>query len=473
MLKPWTQDHIAELQGRLPGDALAPATPRDLDEPRGKWPGRSEWVARPRDVGQVSALLAYANDRRLPVLPRAGGTGLVGGNVSGDDPLPLILSVERLADIRLGDPRENALIAGAGAVLADVQAAAAKTDRLFPLSLASQGSARIGGLLGTNAGGVGVLRYGNARALTLGVEAVMADGSVMRGPKRLRKDNSGYDLRDLLIGSEGTLGVITAASLRLFPRPAQQCAALFVVENPAVALALLGLAQSRAGPALSAFELIDGQGLAFLDETGLAATLPIPGPPRWSVLLELDGWGGADARDATEALFAAAQADGLASDGVVAASEAQRAALWSLREAIPEANRRVGAISSHDVSLPLAAVPEFLTRAGAEVRAMADVRINAFGHLGDGNIHFNIFPRHGADRSGYRALAAPLTDLVHGLVDTLGGSISAEHGIGRAKVADLERFADPVRLSAMRAIKAALDPHGILNPGAVLRQTAG
>ena len=343
------------------------------------------------------------------------------------------------------------------------------SGRIFPLSLASEGTARIGGNLSSNAGGLNVLRYGNARDLCLGIEAVLPDGSVLHGLKRLRKDNTGYDLRHLLIGAEGTLGVITAASLKLVPPPAREGTALLVVESPAAALTLLSRAQARLGGLISAFELIGGMGLRFLDEVLPDVRQPFANRPDWMVLIELGLPEGLDPVASLTALYEDGVAEGLVTDGLIAVSEAQRQEFWLIREMIPEANRRIGAISSHDISLPLGAVPAFIAAAGPALARIGDWRINCFGHLGDGNLHYNVFPQIGRTRAEHENSREAIKMLVHDMVDAMGGSVSAEHGIGRLKVGDLEKYGDPAKLAAMRAIKAALDPHGILNPGAVLR----
>ncbi|QUS35135.1 FAD-binding oxidoreductase [Falsirhodobacter algicola] len=458
---------LAALEARLPPDTLRAPEPRHLSEPRGKFPGRAAAVALPRSAAEVSTILAACHAARVAVVPVGGGTGLVGGQVMTDGPLPLLLSTERMTAIRAVHPSENVLVAEAGAILADVQAAAEGAGRLFPLSLASEGSARIGGLLSTNAGGLNVLRYGTARELCLGVEAVLADGSVMNGLRRLRKDNTGYDLRHLLIGAEGTLGIITAASLKLLPRPAAYATAILTVPHPEAALALLGRAGAHAPGLVEAFELISGESLRFLAETMPDLRRPVP-KAEWLVLMELGLPPGLDGTALLEAIFADGAERGLVEDGVLAQSEAQRQDIWTLRESIPEANRRIGAIASHDVALPLSHVATFIEEAAAALRPFG-IRINCFGHLGDGNLHFNVFPAAGRVRGDYADAAADITRIVHDLVAAHEGSFSAEHGVGRLKVADLERYGDPVKLAAMRAIKAALDPHGILNPGAVLR----
>ena len=457
------------LAARLGAGAVGPPAAHHLEEPRGRWRGQGGVLVRPASAEEVSAVVRAAAEARVPILPHGGGTGLVGGQILPEGPAPVILSLERMAAIRAVTPEENVLVAEAGAILADVQAAAAAAGRLFPLSLASEGSARIGGLLATNAGGVNTLRYGNARALCLGLEAVLPDGSVWHGLTPLRKDNAGYDLRDLLIGSEGTLGIITAASLALHPRPAGEGTALLAVESPAAALSLLSLARDQLGEGVSAFELIHRQSFDFLAETMPETRLPWPEPPEWSVLIEVGLPRGLDPAEALESLFGAGFAAGLVSDGIVAQSEGQRAELWAVRERIPEANRHIGAVSSHDISVPLGAIPEFIERAGPALARIGAFRVNCFGHVGDGNLHYNVFPLPGRSRADHENQRDEIKRCVHDLVHALGGSVSAEHGVGRLKVEDLERYADPAKLSAMRAIKAALDPLGIMNPGAVLR----
>jgi len=467
-LNPADAAFAGQLAAALGPGAIAPAEPRHHEEPRRRAVGQGGFVARPRTTAEVAAIVRACAAARVGIVPWGGGTGLVLGQIAPEGPPPLILSLERMAAIRRVWPEENALEAEAGAVLAAVQAAAARAGRLFPLSLASQGSARIGGLLSTNAGGLNVLRYGNARDLVLGIEAVLPDGSVLNGLKRLRKDNTGYDLRHLLIGAEGTLGVITAAVLRLFPAPAETGTALLAVASPRAALDLLALAQERTGGMVQAFELIHRQGWDFLAEAVPDYRPPLAAAPEWCVLAEIGLAAGADAGGALAALAAEAAERGLAADGVIAQSGAQREALWTFREMLPEANRRIGAVSSHDIALPLSEIPAFIERAPAVVARIGAFRIHVFGHLGDGNLHWNVFPPRGVAAEAARVHAPEVQRAVHDLVHDMGGSFSAEHGIGRLKVADLARLGDPAKLSAMRAIKRALDPAGIMNPGAVL-----
>ena len=451
----------------LPEGVVRPLEPRHLDEPRGYFAGQGGLLAVPRNVEEVAAVVRACAEARVAVLPRGGGTGLVAGSVMPEGPAPLVLSMERMTAIRNVWPDEDALVAEAGVTLQQVQDAAAAVDRQFPLSLASQGTAQIGGVLAANAGGTGVLRWGNARALCLGIEAVMPDGSILRDLKRLRKDNTGYSIRDLMIGAEGTLGIITAATLKLAPRPAAVATAMLAVPDPQAALQLLSLAQGMMAGCVTTFELISGQGLAFAAETLPEIRQPLPGAP-WSVLLELSLPKGIDPDAAVEDLLGQAMEEGLVLDGAIAQSGQQAAEFWNLREHLPEANRRIGAISSHDISLPLSEIPRFIEDAGAMIAGMGDMRINCFGHLGDGNLHYNVFPGAGRSRADYADLRFRLPEAIYQMVVERGGSFSAEHGVGRLKVADLERWGDPVKLSAMRAIKAALDPQGIMNPGAIL-----
>ncbi len=469
MLNPVDDSFRATLARLLPDRALRPIAPHYLEEPRGKWTGRAGVVVAPATVEEVSVALGAANAARVPVVPYGGGTGLVCAQVMPDGPDPMILSLERMTAIRGIYPRENVAIVEAGAILSDIHDAAARENRLFPLSIAAKGSARIGGNLATNAGGVNVLRYGNARELCLGIEAVLPDGRVMNTLSRLRKDNTGYDLRDLLIGSEGTLGVITAASLKLAPLPAATGTALLMVESPAAALDLLAMTRDQVGEAVSAFELINGAGFAFLREVMPEMRLPFATDPDWCVLVELGLPRGLDPAETLEALFADALEAGLVSDGIIAQSLAQHEALWNLREQLPEANRRIGSISSHDISLPLSALPDFIARADAALPELGEFRTNCFGHLGDGNLHYNVFPLKGRNRADYPGMDEKVQRLIHDITVGMSGSFSAEHGLGRLKTGDLERYGDPVKLALMRQIKQLFDPNGIMNPGAVLR----
>jgi FAD/FMN-containing dehydrogenase len=464
---PAFRDRLTQL---LPAEVFRSIEPRYLEEPRGRYAGAEALLALPRDTHEVATLIRAAGDAGVGVIPYGGGTGLVGGQIAPAGPAPLILSLERMNKVRDVYADENVLVAEAGVVLADVQAAADAADRLFPLSLAAEGTARIGGNLATNAGGTGVLRYGNARDLCLGLEAVLPDGQIWNGLTRLRKNNTGYDLRHLLIGAEGTLGVITAAALKLFPKPSRTGTALLVVNDPRAALDLLSLAKAQLGEMVSAFELIHRQGFEFLSQTLPDIRHPFEQAPEWCVLVDIGLSGDLDPNAALETLFAAANEAGLVPDGLIAQTSQQATDFWAIREMIPEANRRVGSVSSHDISVPLSAIPAFIKEGAAKVAQIGTFRINCFGHVGDGNLHYNVFPVQGKSRADHEAERPRIKEALHDLVHQMGGSISAEHGIGRLKMADLERYGDPAKLSAMRAIKAALDPKGIMNPGAVLRQ---
>lgn len=469
MLNSLTPEIEARLRTTLPEGRFASAEARHLEEPRGRYAGQAGLVATPHSTDEVAILIRAAGTEQIAVIPYGGGTGLVGGQVAPDGPVPLILSLEKMSAIRAVYPQENVLIAEAGAILADVQAAAQDVGRLFPLSLASEGSARIGGLLATNAGGTGVLRYGNTRDLVLGIEAVLPNGEIYAGTSRLRKDNTGYDLRHLLIGAEGTLGVITAASLKLYAQPATQGTALFEVASPAAALSLLSMARDQVGEAVSAFELIHRQGFDFLAETMPQVRNPWTATPDWCVLVELGLPHGLDPSSAFETLFAAASEAGLVEDGLIAQNASQSSDFWTIRESIPEANRLIGSVSSHDISVPLGALADFIAEGGKRIAALGDFRINCFGHMGDGNLHYNVFPMPGKSRADHVSERDQIKRIVHDLVHEMGGSISAEHGIGRLKVDDLERYGSPTKLATMRTIKTALDPMGIMNPGAILR----
>jgi FAD/FMN-containing dehydrogenase len=436
LLNPVTDAFETALRAILPEHSVRAAEPRYLEEPRGRYEVREGLLALPETTQEVSQIVRLANEMRVGIVPYGGGTGLVGGQVAPDGPAPLILSLERMNAIRSVHPEENVLIAEAGTILADVQAAAQNVDRLFPLSLAAEGTARIGGNLATNAGGVNVLRYGNAR--------------------------------DLCLGLEGSLGIITAASLKLSPRPAGEGTAFMVVDSPKAAISLLAEARSQLGDGISAFEIIHKQGLDFLEEYIPSVRLPFEEKPEWCVLIEVGLARGLDPQAALETLFETGLEKELVSDGLIAQSVGQRTEFWSVREHIPEANRLVGSISSHDISVPISLVPEFIARAGRVIEQLGPLRINCFGHLGDGNLHYNVFPDAGKSRQDYLAERDEVKRVVHDLVHELGGSVSAEHGIGRLKTGDLEKYGDPAKLAAMRAIKTALDPNGIMNPGAVL-----
>jgi FAD/FMN-containing dehydrogenase len=451
-------------------DLVSLADAQYLTEPRKRFVAKPMPLLRPRSTQQVSDIVTYCATRKIGIVPFGGGTGLVGGQVSPSLSDTIIVSLERMNQVRAVSPLENAITVEAGIILADVQTAADDVDRLFPLSLASQGSCRIGGNLATNAGGVQVLHYGNTRDLCLGIEAVLPDGQIFHGLKTLRKDNTGYDLRHLLIGSEGSLGIITAACLKLFPKPAQKATAMIAVPNPEAAIELLAFLRARLQGVMTAFELIHDQSYNFLLETMPQIRQPFVQTPKWSILMELSGGVSSDLdANVTEFLSLAVEAD-LITDAVIAQSQSQADAFWTVRESIPEANRLIGSISSHDISIPISLIPKFINETPALLARIGDFRINCFGHLGDGNLHYNVFPPQGVTRDSLKKFSEEIQKIVHDQTHAFGGSVSAEHGIGRLKRDDLETYGDPAKLSAMRAIKAALDPNGIMNPGAVLAQ---
>lgn len=375
---------------------VSPPSAKYLEEPRGRFAGQASALVRPRTVDEVAAVVRFSNTFKIGIVPYGGGTGLVGGQTSVSGPKPIVLSLERMNAIRDVDPSENILIAEAGAILADVQNAADEVNRFFPLSLASEGSCQIGGNLSTNAGGVNVLRYGNTRDLCIGIEAVLPDGSILEGLKRLRKDNTGYNLRNLIVGAEGTLGIITAATLRLMPKPIEVETAFIAVRDPQAALETLSLLSAQIGDVISAFELIHRQGLDFLKETGFRFPDPLAKNPEWMVLVECGAGKNSGLKENLERILADAYEAELITDAVLAQNETQRKAFWNIRETIPVANRQVGVISSHDISVPVSKVPEFIISAEKMVRSInPSLRINCFGHLGDGNLHYNVYPRRG------------------------------------------------------------------------------
>jgi FAD/FMN-containing dehydrogenase len=445
-----------------------------LTDWRRKWTGCALAVAQPDTAADVAAVVRWCHARGVAVVPQGGNTGLSGGATPGASGRSIVLSTARLRRIRTLDAAGNTLVAEAGVTLLQVQEAARQAGRLFPLSLAAQGTCTIGGNLATNAGGVQVLRYGNARELCLGLEVVTPEGELWNGLRGLRKDNTGYDLRDLFIGSEGTLGVITAAVLKLFPLPAAQAVAFIAVPSPAAALGLLGQAQARLGAGLTAFELLSDTCLQFVERHVGAARRPLAERSPWYVLLEVsDMHGEAHAAGAIEAVLEAALEAGQASDAALSASVAQFRSLWALREDISEAQAAEGPAIKHDIALPVAAIPDFIAQTGPAIEHhFPGVRLVVFGHLGDGNLHYNVSPPAGPldahQRSAFAALEQPINRLVHDAVHQTGGSISAEHGLGVLRRDEAARYKAPVELRLMQAVKRALDPLGLMNPGKLL-----
>ncbi len=443
-----------------------------LTDHRRLYQGAAAGVALPRSVAQVSQLLSLCDAQRVGVVPHGGNTSYCGGATADESGRQLVLSLRRLNRIRSLDAANYSLVAEAGCVLAQVQRAADEADRCFPLSLGSQGSCQIGGNLSTNAGGLSVLRYGMMRDLVLGLEVVLADGRVLPALSALRKDNTGYDVRSLFLGAEGTLGVITAASLRLFPKIRVRATALAAVPEVRAAVELLARLRDASSDRVSCFELIPRIGIELTTRHIAGVSDPLDRPYPWYALCELGASRAAEALDAVlEETLGSALTAGLVLDAAVARSERQRVALWKLRESIPEAQRLEGAGLKHDVSVPVGALAEFVTRASQWVSAnVPDGLLVAYGHVGDGNLHFNVSAAPGAQRERFLAREEPVRRAIHDLVSEFGGSFSAEHGIGRLKVGELERYTSPVELALMRAVKRAFDPHGIMNPGKVLRE---
>jgi FAD/FMN-containing dehydrogenase len=469
-------DFLATLAAQTSGPCFtAPAQMAAfLSDWRGRWTGRALAVVQPCSTAEVVAVMQLCHAHQVPVVPQGGNTGLSGGSVPDDTGRAVLLSLKRLNKIRAIDPLNNTLTVEAGVSLAQVQQAARDAGRLFPLSLAAEGSCTIGGNLATNAGGVQVLRYGNARDLCLGLEVVTPEGELWDGLQGLRKDNTGYDLRDLYIGAEGTLGVITAAVLKLHPLPAGQAVALVAVPTPQAATALLQRARQHASDQLTAFELMSALCLDLVLRHMPACRMPLASPSPWYVLLELSsGVGESAAQEALEQLLAEAMAQDLVSDAALSRSGVQFEALWALRENISEAQGAEGRTIKHDIALPISQIADFIEDMGQAIhQAFPDVRLVVFGHLGDGNLHYNVSPAAHAcgpeHRAAFEALEAPLNRLVHDAVAARQGSISAEHGLGVLRRDEALRYRDPVAHRLMATIKQALDPRGLMNPGKLL-----
>lgn len=439
-----------------------------LTDWRGRVTGRAAALLSPTDTSEVAAIVTMAAAEGVAIVPQGGNSSMVGGATPASDGGALLLSLRRMNRIRGVSPADATAVAEAGVILADLQTAAAAEGLRFPLSLGAKGSATIGGLVSTNAGGVQVLRFGTMRALVLGVEAVLPDGAVFNGLASLRKDNRGYDLRQLLTGAEGTLGIVTAATLRLAPAIGSRAVAWVGLDTPRQALGLLRRLERATGNAVESFELVPAEGVALVLAHIAGARAPLAEATAWNVLVEATApEGAADPSDALGRAIMTAIEDGTVRDAAIASSSAQADALWKLREALPEAERIDGMAAKHDISVPVSSMPDFIIEAtrAVEVRHPG-ARVLAFGHLGDGNVHFNVRPPAGAEpRAWLDQEGAAVSAFVHDLVVAAGGSISAEHGIGQTKLDEFARLGDPVRIAAIRAIKQALDPKGIMNPG--------
>ena len=434
---------------------------------RGRWKGSTPVLLKPASTEEVSKAMTLCAEYGLAVNPQGGNSGMVNGSVPQGE---VLISLKRMNKVREVDVQNDAMTLEAGVVLTRAQEIAAEHDRLFPLSLGAQGVAMIGGLISTNAGGVQVLRYGMMRDLVLGIEAVLPDGKIWNGLRGLRKDNTGYDLKHLFIGAEGTLGVVTAATLKLFPRPAVKETAWVAVESPAKAVELLMLAKQASGGAVTGFEIVPKLGLELVLKHIPDTRDPLPTALPWRILMELSLPREEGARDMIESLLGDAIEKGVAADAVICENEAQKAMVWKIRENIAVAERAHGKALKHDVSVPVSRVAEFMERGAALAHQMTPgVDVIAFGHVGDGNIHFNITPPPGADQDRFvEQDGLAMSKAVHDLIASLNGSISAEHGIGRLKRDELAWRKSPVEMEMMRAVKRALDPDGRMNPGRLL-----
>jgi len=437
---------------------------------RDQYHGRAAAVVKPGSTEEVSRVVKFLAERRIAIVPQGGNTSMCGGSVPDASGTQVVVNLSRMNRVRHVDAANNTMTVEAGCVLATLQEAADKADRLFPLSLGAEGSCEIGGNLSTNAGGTGVLRYGNTRELVMGLEVVLPDGTTWDGLRALRKDNTGYDLKHLFVGAEGTLGIITAAVLKLFPKPRSQATAIVAVADPHAALTLLAFLRDRVGDRVTGFELISRICLDLVFKHIPGTRDPFAKPHRWYVLVELsDSTGGDTLANLFEQALGEASEAGKVDDGAIAASGTQRAEFWKLRESISEAQKLDGVSIKHDVSVPVSRVPELITRAGAELaRTFPDIRIVAFGHLGDGNIHYNCSKSARQDAKQFFAESPAVNHIVYEVVKSLGGSISAEHGLGVLKAGEIKHYKSATELEMMRAIKRTLDPHGIMNPGKVL-----
>ena len=466
---PLSPELIARFR-KIVGDKYAVTDPADIapyvTEERELFRGRSPLVLRPGSTAEVAAICKLASEFRIALVPQGGNTGLVGGQTPHNG--EVVVSMRRMDKIREIDTASNTMTCEAGVVLQTAQARAAEVDRLFPLSLGAEGSCTIGGNLSTNAGGTTALAYGVAREMALGLEVVLADGRILKLLSKLKKDNTGYDLRNLFIGAEGTLGIITAATLKLFPKPRAVATAFVGLKSPALALKLLEISQNEAASGLTSFELLSNLAVDFSVRHGIDIRDPLANKHPWYVLMELSS-SRDDAGAALESILARGLERAIVDDAVIAASLSQRSAFWKLRDEMSAAQKPEGGSIKHDISVPVAAVPDFIAEAdGAVIKLIPGARPVPFGHLGDGNIHYNVSQPVGGDTADFMSRWHEVNAVVFAIVMRMGGSISAEHGIGVLKRDELPEVKDKVAIELMRAIKAMLDPFGIMNPGKVL-----
>ena len=442
-----------------------------LTEERGLFHGATPLILKPASTNEVAAIVTACAAAGISIVPQGGNTGLCGGAVPWEDGKSILVNLSRMNRVRAIDANNFTITVEAGCILADVQKAAEAIDRLFPLSLGAEGSCEIGGNLSTNAGGIAVLRYGNMRDLALGIEVVLPNGEIWNGLRGLRKDNTGYALKHLFIGGEGTLGIITAATLKLFPRPREIETAFIGLSRVEDVMELFARARGISGDQLTAFELIPRIGVEIATKHVAGVSDPLDSPHPWYVLLEVSSsQQGSGLRQTLENFLTDSMEAGLVTDGTVAASDAQAKALWRIREGVVEAQKSEGGSIKHDVSVPVSQVATFITRA---IKAVGDrlpgIRPVAFGHVGDGNVHFNLSQPVGADKTAYLERWFEFNEIVHDIVVEMNGSISAEHGIGRLKRDELAHYASPVELELMRKVKRALDPDDLMNPGKMLQ----
>ncbi len=472
-IPPTPHPFLSKLEASLPPGTVI-TDPKDMEAYVVDWRGRERGAAlaviRPANTQEVATAVAACSVAGIAIVPQGGNTGQCAAAVPSAAGDQVVLSLGRMNRIRDLDPRNNTMTVDAGCILANLQDAAASVDRLFPLSLGAQGSCQIGGNLSTNAGGTAVLRYGNTRDMVLGLEVVLADGTIWNGLRALRKDNTGYDLKQIFLGAEGTLGIITGAVLKLYPRPKANATALIAVPEPRAAVALLNRFRERCGDRLTGCELISRNCFDILFRHMERFRDPFPMRHDWYVLCEInDTDPSADLQSVMASALEAAATEGIVLDAIIANSQAQADTLWAMREEIPEANRRETPWVRHDVSVPVTRIPELIEQGSAAMRGIVDdLRIVAFGHIGDGNIHFNAAAADRADAETVIEKHEAIYAAVHGLVMELGGSFSAEHGIGLVKVHEMALYKSAVELNLMRRIKQALDPHALLNPGKVL-----
>jgi FAD/FMN-containing dehydrogenase len=443
-----------------------------LRDHRALYRGHALAVVAPADTAAVARVLAFCNEHRIGVVPQGGNTSYCGGATPDASSSQILLSLARMHHVRAIDAGNYTMIAEAGCILASLQTAAADADRYLPLSLGSEGSCMLGGNLSTNAGGLNVIHYGMARELVLGLEVVLADGRVMNALTGLRKDNTGYDIKSLFLGAEGTLGIITAACIKLYPAPRSRATAFVAVRDPDAAVSLLGALRQASGDCVTSFELIPRIGVELTTRHIPGVTDPLSSPSAWYVLVELSSARTDEPLDALlQKTLERALEDGWVGDAAVAQNSREREAFWRLRESIPDAQRKDGASLKHDISVPVSQVPRFIEVAGDWVtRHIPQGVLVSYGHLGDGNLHFNINQRAGTQVAQLQAVEQKVKRAIHDFVQQFAGSFSAEHGIGQLKVFELERYANPVELDLMRRVKQAFDPNGIMNPGKVLRR---